>query len=61
MEARDAAGQRIVRSRARTRHFTETETWEEVRSNALEAVSLHFEDCAVRPRIVQVRYSRHSL
>jgi hypothetical protein len=36
--------------------FTEAETWEELRMNALEAVSLHFEDCAVRPRIVQLHF-----
>ena len=28
--------------------FTEAETWEELRNKALEAVSLHFEDGAVR-------------
>jgi hypothetical protein len=41
--------------------FTEAETWEELRNNALEAVSLHFEDCAVRPRIVQLHYVRDEL
>jgi predicted RNase H-like HicB family nuclease len=29
--------------------FTEGETWEQLRNNVLEAVSLHFEDVAVRP------------
>lgn len=30
--------------------FTEAETWEELRSNVLEAISLHFEDdsCPVK-------------
>jgi predicted RNase H-like HicB family nuclease len=36
--------------------FTEAETWEELRTNAAEAASLHFEDCAVRPCIVQLHY-----
>jgi hypothetical protein len=34
--------------------FTEAETWNELRENVLEAVSLHFEDAAIRPRIVQL-------
>jgi predicted RNase H-like HicB family nuclease len=41
--------------------FTQAETWEELRNNALEAVSLHFEDCAVRPRIVQLHYVKDEL
>jgi hypothetical protein len=32
--------------------FTEAETWEEVRKNVLEAVSLHFEEIEVGPRLV---------
>ena len=36
--------------------FTEGETWEELRSNVLEAVSLHFEDAQTRPRLVQMHY-----
>ena len=32
--------------------FTQAETWDELRGNILEAVSLHFEDRAVPPRIV---------
>ena len=35
--------------------FTEGETWEELRSSVLEAVSLHFEDAAERPLLVQMR------
>jgi len=38
--------------------FTEAETWEELRKNALEAASLHFEDYAIRPRIMQLHYVR---
>jgi predicted RNase H-like HicB family nuclease len=41
--------------------FTEAETWEELRSNLLEAVSLHFEDAAVRPRLVQMHYAKDEL
>lgn len=36
--------------------FTECETWDELRANLLEAVSLHFEDAAKRPRLVQMHY-----
>jgi hypothetical protein len=38
--------------------FTEGETWDELRANVLEAVSLHFEDAEIRPRLVQVGPSR---
>lgn len=41
--------------------FTEGETWEELRANVLEAVSLHFEDVAARPRLVQLHYVRDEL
>lgn len=36
--------------------FTQAETWEELRKNTLEAVSLHFEESAVRLSIVQLHY-----
>ncbi len=36
--------------------FTEAETRKELRENVLEAASLHFEDAAVRPRLVQLHY-----
>lgn len=39
--------------------FTEAETWEELRTNILDAVSLHFEEAAERPRLVQLHYVRH--
>ena len=29
--------------------FTEAETWEELRANVLEAISVHFEDGPVHP------------
>jgi hypothetical protein len=41
--------------------FTEAETWEELRANVLEAVSLPFEDCPVRPRLVQLHYVKDEL
>jgi predicted RNase H-like HicB family nuclease len=41
--------------------FTQAETWEELRKNALEAVSLHFEDSAVRPSIAQLHYVKDEL
>jgi hypothetical protein len=41
--------------------FTEAETWEELRSNVLEAVSLHFEDAQTHPRLVQMHYVKDEL
>ncbi|HET7346163.1 MAG TPA: hypothetical protein VFJ10_02470, partial [Acidobacteriaceae bacterium] len=41
--------------------FTEAETWEELRTNILDAVSLHFEEAAERPRLVQLHYVRDEL
>jgi predicted RNase H-like HicB family nuclease len=41
--------------------FTEAETWAELRANVVEAVSLHFEDCPVRPRLVQLHYVKDEL
>jgi predicted RNase H-like HicB family nuclease len=36
--------------------FTQAETWDELRLNAWEAVSLHFEDETVQPHAVRLRY-----
>ncbi len=41
--------------------FTEGETWEELRTNVLEAVSLHFEDSEERPRLIQLHYVKDEL
>jgi hypothetical protein len=41
--------------------FTEAETWEELRANVLEAVSLHLEDETVHPRLVQLHYVKDEL
>jgi predicted RNase H-like HicB family nuclease len=37
--------------------FTQAESWDELRANVLEVTSLHFEECAVRPRQVQLHYA----
>jgi hypothetical protein len=41
--------------------FTQAENWDELRANVLEAVSLHFEDAASRPRLVQMHYVKDEL
>lgn len=41
--------------------FSEADTWEELRANLLEAVSLHFEDAPVRPRLLQMHYVKDEL
>ena len=38
--------------------FTEAETWEELRANVLEAVSVHFEDSQAHPRLMQLRHAK---
>jgi predicted RNase H-like HicB family nuclease len=41
--------------------FTQAETWEELRANVLEATSLHFEDEATQPRLLQLHYVKDEL
>ena len=41
--------------------FTEADSWDELRANLLEAVSLHFEDATDRPRLVQMHYVKDAL
>lgn len=41
--------------------FTQAETWEELRSNVLEATTLHFEDSPIQPRLVQLHYVKDEL
>jgi hypothetical protein len=41
--------------------FTQAESWDELRANVLEAVSLHFDDAASRPRLVQMHYVKDEL
>jgi hypothetical protein len=41
--------------------FTEAATWEELRTDELEATSLHFEDSPVQPKLVQLHYVKDQL
>lgn len=41
--------------------FTEAETWEELRTNVLEAAALHFEDASTRPKLIQLHYVKDEL
>ena len=41
--------------------FTEAETWDELRDNIRDAVSLHFDEAAERPRLLQLHYVRDEL
>jgi hypothetical protein len=41
--------------------FTQAESWDELRRNVLEAVSLSFEEATTRPRLVQMHYVKDEL
>jgi predicted RNase H-like HicB family nuclease len=41
--------------------FTQGDTWDELRSNALEAATLHFEDSEEAIRLVQLHYVKDEL
>ena len=41
--------------------FTQAETWEQLRANALEAAALHFEESPIQPKILQLHYVRDDL
>jgi predicted RNase H-like HicB family nuclease len=41
--------------------FTEAETWAELRENVLEATSLHFEDAAESPKLIQLHFVKDEL
>ncbi len=41
--------------------FTQAETWEELRANVLEATSLHFEEGAAHPQLIQLHYVKDEL
>jgi hypothetical protein len=41
--------------------FTEANTWDELRANVLDAVTLHFDESATRPKMVQLHYVRDEL
>jgi len=41
--------------------FTQAESWDELRANLIEAVTLHFEDATERPKLVQMHYIKDEL
>jgi hypothetical protein len=41
--------------------FTEGDTWEQLRDNVREAASLHFEDAAIRPKLIQLHFVKDEL
>jgi hypothetical protein len=41
--------------------FTQADSWEELRANALEAAALHFQDAPERPRLLQLHYVKDQL
>ena len=41
--------------------FTQAKTWDELRGNVLEAATLHFEDAAERPKLIQLHYVKDEL
>jgi predicted RNase H-like HicB family nuclease len=41
--------------------FTQGDTWEELRTNVIEATTLHFEDEAVQSKLVQLHYVKDEL
>lgn len=60
-EVRDAEGGGYYARALGHGIFTEAETWEELRSNVLEAISVHFEDGPVYPQLVQLHYVKDEL
>jgi len=40
---------------------TAADTWDQLRANVVEAVTLHFEDAPIRPRLIQLHYVRDEL
>ena len=45
----------------RKRGMTAAETADELRTTVIEAVSLHFEGAAARPRLIQMHYVKEEL
>ena len=41
--------------------FTQADSWEELRRNAIEAAALHFEAEAEQPRLLQLHYVKDEL
>jgi hypothetical protein len=41
--------------------FTEADSWEALRANLLEAISVHFEHSPLHPQLVQLHYVKDEL
>jgi predicted RNase H-like HicB family nuclease len=41
--------------------FTQADTWDELRANAVEAATLHFEDAPEQPKLIQLHYVKDEL
>ena len=41
--------------------FTEAETWQDLRSNVLDAAILHFEDAAEKPKFIRLHFIKDEL
>ena len=60
-EVRDAAEGAFYARALGHAIFTQAETWDELRTNVLEAAVLHFEEGPVRPRLIQLHYVKDEL
>lgn len=41
--------------------FTQADTWEQLRTNVVEAASLHFEEAPTHPSLIQLHYVKDEL
>jgi len=41
--------------------LTQADTWDDLRTNVLEATTLHFEESSAQPRLVQLHYVKDEL
>ena len=41
--------------------FTQGETWDELKTNVLEALDVYFDDAAALPKLVQLHYVKDEL
>lgn len=60
-EVRDAEEGGFYARALRQAIFTEANTWDELRLNAVEAATLHFEGNPVQPRMIQLHYVKDEL
>ena len=60
-EARDAEEGGFCARALTCAIFTEAEIWDELQSNVMEAVDLHFEGEPERPRLWQLHYVKDEL